>query len=124
MSVPDLNVVYDDVIVNATILRLLPLYSMWQTRDLRKVAEAHRMRLLQRETAATLFEKLSEHDCNRACPHALAIFTTRRSGVRTHEQISRARAVPRSACPFPPWRISPSWTTPSGGPLSTTGSET
>ncbi len=102
MSAHDLNVVYDDVIVNATIPRLLSLYSMWQTRDLRNVAEAHHVGLLQRETAATLFQKLSEHDCNRACPHALAIFTTRRSGMRTQEQISRARAVPRSARPVSP----------------------
>ncbi len=102
VSARDLNVVCDDVIINAPILRLLPLYSMWQTRDLRKIADAHRIRLLQRETAATLFDKLCEHNCSRSCCHALAMFTTRRSGVQTQEQISRARALPRSARPVTP----------------------
>ncbi len=98
----ELPVVCDDIIVNATISRLLPLYSMWQTRDLRKIAEAHRLRLLQRETAATLFDKLLQHTCGRACSHSIVWFTTRRSGVRTQEQIGRARALPRAACPTSP----------------------
>ncbi len=102
VSLEDLHVVYDDVIVNTTLLRLLAVYSMWQTRDLKKVADVHHMRVRARDTAATLTENLLEHSCTHGCPHVLAIFTTRRTGVRTDAQIERARALPRRACPLSP----------------------
>ncbi|RDX47456.1 hypothetical protein OH76DRAFT_1354191, partial [Lentinus brumalis] len=80
---------------------------MWRTRDLKKLAEAHRLRLLARETAATLVEKLLDHTCARGCPHVLAIFTTLRSGIRPEEQIRRARALPRRAVPLSPMSYLP-----------------
>ncbi len=102
VSAYDLPMGRDDIIVNATLTRLLPLYSMWQTRDLRKIAGAHQLRLLQRETAATLFDKLLQHTCGRSCVHSIVWFTTRRSGARSADQIGRARALPRVACPASP----------------------
>ncbi|KAI0689805.1 hypothetical protein C8T65DRAFT_588375, partial [Cerioporus squamosus] len=75
---------------------------MWQARDLKKIAVAHAVRVLSRDTAAALFDKLVDHTCSLRCPRTVAVFTTLRSGVRTEERISRARALPRSARPVAP----------------------
>ncbi|KAI0697955.1 hypothetical protein C8T65DRAFT_582249, partial [Cerioporus squamosus] len=75
---------------------------MWQKNNLKRLADAHGLRLVTRDTAATLFDKLIEHGCTRSCPHVLVVFTTLRSGIRSQERISRGRALPRSMRPVSP----------------------
>ncbi|RDX51345.1 hypothetical protein OH76DRAFT_1347408, partial [Lentinus brumalis] len=98
VSLDALPVVYDDVLVNASLVTLLSLYSRWQTHDLTKLANVHRVRVIVRDTAATLFDKLVEHECTPVCPHTIVSFTTLRV-IRSDRRSFRPRAPPLNACP-------------------------
>lgn len=88
----------DDILVSAGVIRLLSMYSVWHTRDLKELAAAHSIRVLARDTAADIFEKLVAHECTPFCPLAIASFTTL-TVPRSNRQQQHRRAVPPSTRP-------------------------
>ena len=91
----------DDILINSDLLKLLSIYSMWHKRDLTQICAIHHVHVLARDTAVTMFDKLTLHQCSTSCTHAIAIFTTLRA-PRTSAQLARPRPIPRSTVSVSP----------------------
>ena len=81
---------HGDLLVNATLWRLLSTYHLWRTNELREIAHAHEIRVYSRDTASTLLEKLVTHTCGRHCPDIIVIFRLLHR-PRTESQVERHR---------------------------------
>ena len=75
-AVDDLDLCYDDVMVNMRFRDLCDEYHMWRAADLRAIAHLHHVRTSSKDTAATLFQKLSCHECFSSCRTVIVVFTT------------------------------------------------
>ena len=66
------------------------MYSMWNARDLRMLADAHAVTATTRESAPRLLDKLIVHVCNANCKPTLTTFTTLRA-PRKHTVVQQHR---------------------------------
>ncbi|PIL26235.1 hypothetical protein GSI_11990 [Ganoderma sinense ZZ0214-1] len=80
-----------DVVINTTLARMLTMFQMWHTNDLRELALAHELQLRMRESTLALLGKLHDHSCGRHCPTVVVVFRPLRR-PRQALQVERARA--------------------------------
>lgn len=99
VTIETLTVVCDDILVSASVLRLLSVYTVWHARDLKELASVHHIRVLARDNASSIYEKIVAHSCTSLCPHTVASFTTL-TVPRTQHRLP-VREQPPSAIPPP-----------------------
>ena len=86
-----------ELVVNASIRKLLSIYTQWRACDLREVVHAHEIRVHNRDTVVTLIKRLLSHTCSRHCPTVIVIFRPLQRH-RTELQVQRNRDVVVQAC--------------------------
>ena len=78
-----------DLVVSTALHTLLSLFSQWRAGQLRELAHAHEIRVLARDSALSLMDRLETHSCGRCCPTVLVVFRPLRRR-RTQVQVERS----------------------------------
>ena len=81
-----------DLVVNTPLRNVLSIFSLWRASQLRELAHAHEVRVLSRDSAADILERLDAHACGRCCPTVLVVFRPlqrRRTQAQVERNITR-----------------------------------
>ena len=89
LALENMGLVVDDVLCRAGLTRMLSIYSVWRSSQLRQIAAVHNIRTSKRDNHATLRQRLLSHDCDHSCECYVVVFTTL-SKLRTLGQIDSA----------------------------------
>ena len=77
-----------DLVLRTSLPALLRLFSQWRAGQLRELAHAHELRVLARDSASSILERLTDHLCGRSCPVILVVFRALHRR-RTAAQVAR-----------------------------------
>ena len=88
-----------DLVLRTSLSALLRIFSQWRAGQLRELAHAHEIRVLARDSASSILERLNAHICGTTCPVVLVVFRPLQRR-RTSTQVARHVCRAETACPY------------------------